>query len=217
MGRSTPLRIAVVNDYEIVVAGLAAVLRPFAARVDVVERDSQRKVVSDVDLVLYDTFGQPQGNAIHPATLIQGQAGGVVVFTWNTDPDLVEAAIEAGVAGYLSKGLEPRDLVSALERIAAGERVTPNAEPMPEGDSFGRWPGDEHGLTARESEVLALLCQGMSNEEIADRAFLALTTIKTHLRTIFRKLGVESRTQAVLWGVRHGFRPDILREIDGGS
>ena len=213
---SRPLRIAVVNDYAIVVAGLAAVLAPFADRVEVVETDSQLPVVSDVDLVLYDSFGQPQGRAMHLDQLVRDEGGTpIVVFSWNTDPDLVDQALQSGAAGYLSKGLEPEQLVDALERIMAGERLDPTRERMPEGDRFGRWPGDEEGLTAREAEVLALLCQGLSNEDIAARAFLALPTVKTHLRTIFSKLGLQSRTQVVLWGVQHGFRPDILRELGG--
>ena len=69
----------------------------------------------------------------------------------------------------------------------------------------------EEGLTDRESEVLALITQGMSNAEVADLTYLSPNTIKTYIRSIYRKIEVESRTQAVLWGVEHGFRADKRR------
>ena len=68
-----------------------------------------------------------------------------------------------------------------------------------------------HGLSPREAEVLALICQGFSNDEIADRAYLSINTVKTYVRTLYRKIGVESRTRALLWGIDHGFRPDRVR------
>ena len=64
---------------------------------------------------------------------------------------------------------------------------------------------------AREAEVIALITQGLGNEEIADRMFMSVNTIKTYIRTAYRKIGVDSRVRAVLWGVDHGFRPDTIR------
>ena len=206
----SPIRIAIANDYSIVVAGLATVLVPYEDRVRVVELDSQVPVEADVDIVLYDTFGQRQGRDMDLRSLHVGSAR-FAVYSWNTQPELVEAALDNGAAGYLSKGLDADQLVSGLERIAAGERVTPETDGMPDGDAVGSWPGQAEGLSARESEVLALLCQGLSNQEIADRGFIGLNTVKTHLRTVFGKIGVDSRTRALLWGIDHGFRPDVLR------
>lgn len=80
--------------------------------------------------------------------------------------------------------------------------------------TFGRWPGDKHGLSARESEVLALICQGLSNQQIAGQIFLGINTIKTHTRTAYRKVGATSRTQAVLWGLANGFEPDHGRVVN---
>jgi len=67
------------------------------------------------------------------------------------------------------------------------------------------WPGRAEGLTDRESEILALITQAKSNTDIAEIAYLSLNTVKSHLKTLYRKLGVRSRTEAALWGVRHGF------------
>ncbi|WP_344147224.1 response regulator transcription factor [Nocardioides koreensis] len=212
MGQAA-VRVAVVNDYELVVAGIAGVLAPYADRVEVVELDTRVPVQAEVDVVLYDSFGQSQGRRLDVTGLLGDSHAKLVVFSWNTDPELVEQSLERGAAGYLTKGLTGAELVDALERVHAGERVTPLQTPMRDGDDFGRWPGAEHGLSAREAEVLALLCQGLGNQEITEKAFLGMNTVKTHIRTLYRKIGVQSRTQAVLWGIDHGFRPDRSRHI----
>jgi NarL family two-component system response regulator LiaR len=207
---SQPLRIAIVNDYDIVVKGTAAVLDSFPDRIKIVELDSRMPVVSDVDIVLYDSFGQVQGDSVDISTLLRGQTSKLVIFSWNTEEQLVERAIASGAAGYLHKGLDADELVSALESVHAGQTVLPTGQ---DADEFGRWPGDDMGLSARESEVLALICQGLSNQDIAERAFLGINTVKTYIRTAYRKIGVTSRTQAVLWGMQHGFEPDRRRLI----
>ena len=73
------------------------------------------------------------------------------------------------------------------------------------------WPGRGEGLTDREAEILALITQGKSNAEVAALTYLSPNTIKSYIRTIYRKIDVLSRTQAVLWGVKHGFTPDHNR------
>lgn len=73
------------------------------------------------------------------------------------------------------------------------------------------WPGRGEGLTEREAEILALITQGKSNAEVAALTYLSPNTIKSYIRIIYRKIGVGSRTQAVLWGVEHGFTPDHRR------
>lgn len=209
---SAPVRVAVVNDYEIVVVGIAGILQQFPDRVQVVELDSGLPVRADVDVVLYDSFGQLQGNAMDVQGLVGGSDAKVVVFSWNLQPELVDEAFAAGASGYISKGVTGEELVKLIERVHAGDRVAPaaEAEETP-GDVFGTWPGEVNGLSPREAEVLALICQGLSNEEIADRAYLSINTVKTYVRTLYRKIGVESRTRALLWGIDHGFRPDRVR------
>jgi NarL family two-component system response regulator LiaR len=75
---------------------------------------------------------------------------------------------------------------------------------------IGDWPGRGVGLSAREAEVIALITQGLANEDIASRMYVSTNTVKTYIRSAYRKLGVDSRTRAVLWGIDHGFRPDKL-------
>jgi NarL family two-component system response regulator LiaR len=207
------VRVALVNDFELVVVGIAALLEPYRDRVEVVELDSNLPVLRDVDVILYDTFGQVQGKGVDVDSLVDGGSAKVVIYSWNLHRLLVDDSLEAGAVGYLSKAVEAKELVDAIERIHAGEILLPGgggtASPKPEGD----WPGKEHGLTAREAEIIALITQGLSNQEIAERSYLSINSVKTYIRTAYRKIGVERRAQAVLWGIKHGFEPDVLRRV----
>jgi DNA-binding NarL/FixJ family response regulator len=211
-----PIRVAVVNDYEIVVAGVAAVLAQHPDRVRVVELDSGLPVMSEVDVILYDTFGQVQGDGVDLEELVNGSSAKVVIFSWNTQPELVERAIARGARGYLSKQMTGADMVAGIERVHAGEVVTPEVG-TPADTEAGLWPGRDSGLTAREAEVVALITQGLSNQEIAERSYLSINSVKTYIRTAYRKIGVTRRAQAVAWGMKHGFEPDRLRVIDSGG
>ncbi len=214
------MRLAIVNDYEIVVIGVAAALQPFADRVDVIEIAAGQITVSDVDVLLYDTFAQQQGGAT-PVAELATDSRRLIVFSWEESPEAVQASLAAGASGFVSKRSSALQLVEAVEQVHAGQKVAPPnvdlyteetaAEAPHAGGVVGRWPGDELGLTPRESEILALICQGLSNNEITDRTFIGLNTVKTHIRALYRKIGVGSRTQAVVWGHQHGFTPDRSR------
>lgn len=205
----TPIRVAVVNDYELVVVGIAGILQRFPDQVRVVELDSGLEPEAEVDVVLYDSFGQPQGASLDVASLVGSTEAKVVIYSWNTQPELVEQSLAAGASGYICKSVTGEELVDQLLRVHAGDTVV--TEDVASDGEVGRWPGEEHGLSPREAEVLALICQGLTNEQICDRAFLSINTVKTYVRTLYRKIGVDSRTQAVLWGIDHGFRPDRVR------
>jgi two-component system, NarL family, response regulator LiaR len=215
MNQRRPVRVAIVNDYELVVVGVAALLEPFRDRIHIVELDSSLPVLrDDVDVILYDTFGQVQGKSVDVDNLVNGGRAKVVVYSWNLHQELVTDSLHAGVAGYLSKGMDAEDLVRAIEQIHAGQTVVPRtggtANPKPDSD----WPGKAQGLTVRESEIVALITQGLSNQEIADRSYLSINSVKTYIRTAYRKMGVERRAQAVLWGIKHGFEPDVVRRVE---
>jgi NarL family two-component system response regulator LiaR len=209
-----PVRIAIVNDYEIVVAGTAAVLAPYADRVEVVELDAQMKLVSDVDVLLYDTFGQVQGDRVEFSDLVEGEPPRVVIFSWNVDPTLVSRAMEKGASGYLSKALTADQLVESIERVHAGEVVLPSETEKSSAVVVGDWPGQQLALSAREAEIIALITQGLTNQEIAERAYLSINSIKSYIRSGYRKIGVTRRSQAVAWGMQNGFAPDRLRRVD---
>jgi DNA-binding NarL/FixJ family response regulator len=206
------IRVALVNDYDVVVLGLARILERYADRLVIVEIDTNAPVADRADVVLYDAFAQPESDRFEIASLTANpQVGQVVVYTWNLHPELVEQARAQGARGYLSKALPARELVAALEAVHDGEVVVNEPDRRVRAVNGSEWPGRSEGLTDRESEVLALITQGMSNAEVAGLTYLSPNTIKTYIRSVYRKIGAASRTQAVLWGVEHGFQPDHRR------
>ena len=209
---SAPLRLAIVDDYAVVIAGVASFLA--AERIEVVETGASQPVISDVDIVLYDTFAQVQGTGIDLEDFVRDSGAKVVIYSWNLQRKLIEQAIAGGARGYLSKVLTGPEIVAALERVMRGEIVILPGDSETSVDGAGDWPGRSAGLTPREAEILALITQGLSNEEIAKRAFLSINSVKTYIRTAYRKINVASRSQAVLWGVDNGFKPDTLRTVD---
>jgi DNA-binding NarL/FixJ family response regulator len=207
-----PVQIAVVDDYDVVVAGVANMLEPYRDRVVVAELDTGRPVEDDVDIALYDSFAQPESDQQEIKVLVDNpRAHRVVVYTWNFHPELVSKARDLGVSGYLSKSLTARELVGALEAVHAGEVVVSQSSTRSRTLGSLDWPGRREGLTDREAEILALITQGKSNAEVASLTYLSPNTVKSYIRNIYRKIGVGSRTKAVLWGVDHGFAPDYHR------
>jgi DNA-binding NarL/FixJ family response regulator len=207
-----PITVALVDDYDVVVRGVANMFDQYSDRVMIAELDSNEPVVEAVDIAMYDSFAQPESDHDEIAALVANRrARRVVVYTWNFHPELVRGAQQQGVHGYLSKTLPARELVAALEAIHAGETVISSAPARRRSHVGLDWPGRREGLSDRESEILALITQGKSNAEVATLTYLSPNTVKSYIRTIYRKIDVSSRSQAVLWGVRHGFTPDHHR------
>ena len=205
------IRLAIVNDYEVVVHGLASMLRSYSDRIEVVEGDAGAHPESRVDIALFDTFAQSFRDCERIARLVSDpRVGKVVVYTWSADDPAVGQTRVPGIAAYISKRLAAADLVSALERVHDGDPVRLHDSgrgPLVGGD----WPGREEGLTARESEVLSLITQGYSNNDIVETTMLSINSIKSYIRSAYRKIGVTSRSRAILWGIDHGFQPDRSR------
>jgi NarL family two-component system response regulator LiaR len=160
-------------------------------------------------VVLYDDFASTK----QLGDFVAAAGTKVVVFSSNTGWTAVQAALGAGCAGYVFKGSSEERLVTALERVYAGERVVETGPDRADGTLAGVWPGREHGLTPRESEILALICQGLTNDTIAATLFLSVNSVKTYIRTLYRKIGVQRRSQAVLFGIGNGF----LQPVTGAA
>ena len=190
-----PIRVAVANDYELVVVGLAAMLAPFSDRVEVCDAILLgQPIAHPVDVALYDTFGRQDstGEAVREL-LDSGQVKLVVIYTGTPRAAQAATAVEAGAAGVLSKSRPATAVVEALERIVGGEQVIDDGG----GTQHAPWPGAALGLTARQSEVVALLLQGMTNAEIASALYVDINTVKTHLRHVYKTLGARSRSQVL--------------------
>jgi two-component system, NarL family, response regulator LiaR len=182
----------------------------------VVERTTEDGPDHRVDVALLDCFALPDGAGIIATLAEHPNVGKVAVYAWDVDRDLIDAALRSGAHGYLGKGLDGRRLAEGIVAVHRGEDVVARsaadpdaADPDPAEDTgVRRWPGQAAGLTERESEVLALITQGRSTRDIGAALYIGVNSVKTHTQKVFRKIGVSTRTEAALWGIDHGFRPD---------
>jgi DNA-binding NarL/FixJ family response regulator len=192
------VRVAAVNDYEIVVAGLGAMLARHDDRLAVVDAivigESLR---APVDVALYDTFGRQGVAATALRTLAaMPDVGRVAVFTSDLHPELIAQARAAGARGFISKQLSGDEIADALVRVAHGEIViATTASPRAVRPDLD-WPGKERGLTERESQVIVLAAEGLSNPEIATALYLSPHTVKGYISQALRKLGLRNRVEA---------------------
>lgn len=142
----------------------------------------------------------------------------LMLTTFDLD-DYVFGALEAGVSGFLLKDAEPETIINAIRQVAAGNGTIDQALTRRIMREFAQRRslqavGSSRGsdvLTSREQEILLLLAQGMSNEEIARTLVVETSTVKSHLARILPKLGVRSRLQAVVWAYQNRFvdLPDL--------
>jgi two-component system, NarL family, response regulator LiaR len=204
-----PLRVAIVNDFEVVVAGVLGMLSPYSRQVAVVELDVATNPSQAVDVALFDTYGQPGLGLGRVRSLAEShEVGSVAVYTWGLTDAARQAAYQAGAKALIAKTLPAQQLVASLQAVAEGQTVYTGRF---RSTRLGAWPGAHWGLSARESETLALLATGMPNRAIAEALFVSENTVRTHLKSIFRKLGVSNRSQALTralgdpsFSIRHG-------------
>ena len=210
------LRLAVVNDYEVIVRGLAAMLADESS-LEVVEMDCLLPVSQDVHVALYDAFAMRGMRDSEIDEIVASErVGSLVLYTWTASAEMVQEARRRGLGGVIAKGDPVDTLVAALHRAHSGDFVVSEqfGDPVAdEGPEVRTWPGRAEGLTSREAEVIGLITQGLSNQEIAERLYLSINSIKSYIRSAYRTMGVSTRAQAVLWGVDHGLAPRRLRVL----
>jgi DNA-binding NarL/FixJ family response regulator len=130
----------------------------------------------------------------------------VVMLTAFSDRDRVVAALDAGAIGYLLKDSEPDEVLEAIRAAARGD--APLAPRAARQLLAARASEQRADLSKREREVLALVAEGLPNKLIARRLEISEKTVKTHLTSVFQRIGVSDRTQAALWARRHGIGTD---------
>jgi DNA-binding NarL/FixJ family response regulator len=204
-----PIRVALVNDYEIIVEGLRVMLEPFADRINVVELVAGDTPDMRCDVALFDTFaGRRHALGRVREMLADRHVGKVVLYTWDAPAAFLDDATAARVDGVILKSDAGVRLVEAIERVHRGEPV---------GIDEARADEPPTVLSEREREVLALLAQGASNREIAAELYLSIDTVKTHVRHLFAKLDVSNRTRAALEAERFGVAPPVGRSWAGAT
>lgn len=204
------LRVLIVDDHEVFGTSLARTLAD-EDDLDVVGAvttvgEAVRLAAGSVDVVLAD-FRLAEGDGVELTRTLRAQHPNitVVMLTASNDDAVLAAALDAGCSGFVTKA-EPLDTVlAAIRGAAAGEAiVTPAllARLLPRLGSTQR--GRNPDLTAREREVLNLITQGMTNQEIAQTLFLSRDTVRNHVASILSKLGVHSKLQAAAAASRRG-------------
>src|SRR5213078_4119858 len=131
----------------------------------------------------------------------------VIMVTMHDNPAYLREAVRAGAAGYLLKDVSKDDLIDAIRQVATGGAFIESQ--MLKGMLSEMKPGSTtapaaRNLTKREREILALVAEGLSNREIADKLVLSPETVKSHVAAILEKLNVSDRTQAAIYAVRNG-------------
>jgi len=202
-----PVRVAAVNDYELVVAGVATLLEAYPDRLNVRDRLVIGEPISDgpIDVALYDTYGRI-GLAAPALTALLAipEVERVAIFSLDMSPALVDDARRVGAHGFISKALSGDEIADAIVAVAAGQPVfAHDISPTPALADLD-WPGKSHGLSERESQVLVLIGEGLNNTEIAKSLYLSVETIKSHISTIFKKIHARNRAQAAAWVARSG-------------
>ena len=191
------IRVALVNDYMIVLEGLRAVLRLSEPEIQVVEMDVRKGPRRSVDVTLFDTYGQHGSLGDRVRSLrVDPSNGAIVVFSFSDQPHMVRRAMRSGAQGFISKAVPRQQIIDGIKLAADGERIVHTRRSQNKVDDALQWPGRDVFLTGRESELLSLLPTGMTNRELAGTLYVSENTIKTQLRGLYVKLGVRNRAQA---------------------
>jgi len=211
--RHETIRVLIADDHAIVREGLRTILG-FQEGVEVVGEASDGQEAVDLaqellaDVVLMDIrMSKLDGVEATRRIKAQNPQIGVIVLTNYDDDRYVFEGIEAGASGYLLKDIGADDLSEAIHRVARGESLMAPSVLRKVLDEFAHRAEERElpheGLTPRELEVLQALARGLKNEEIAKELFITEKTVKSHLGSIFSKLGVNDRSQAILYAIKH--------------
>jgi DNA-binding NarL/FixJ family response regulator len=195
--QATPIRVAVVDDHPMLRDGIASLLKQRAGLEVVATGDSVDDATSilgraDVDVLVLDVrLGTTSG--LSALQRSKSDRPAVVVLTAYAYPQYAQAALRLGASGFVLKNAPIDELIGAIRNAAAG------------GLTFTLRPGEPVALTAREFEVVGLVVDGRSNDEIGAELGIAPRTVETHLRRVFERLGVMSRTELATRALREGW------------
>lgn len=222
---TNPIRIMLADDHKVLRQGIAQVLDAQADMQVVAQADNGQDAVRlarlhQPDITLLD-INMPEMDGVEAARQILAEhpQTGIIILTMYRNDELVFEAIKAGVRGYLLKEAELDELLAAVRSVARGEAAI---DPVIAGRVLDqiRQPkaiknASEPILAERDVEILRLLAQGLSNQEIASQLAIAEKTVRNRLSLIFSQLELKNRTQAALYAMRHGLtQSDALGESE---
>ncbi|RRO16957.1 DNA-binding response regulator [Saccharopolyspora rhizosphaerae] len=212
-----PQRLVLVDDHEMVLHGLGAMLGHFPDEVSIAGQVTTAAealavvVEQKPDVVLCDVrIGKESGLDLCRQITTEHPDTKVVLLTVYDDEHYLYQALRVGASGYILKRIDGQELVGHLRRVREGETVVDPALAGRVALSAARlhagefWSGAHLGLTQRESEVLELLVAGHSNRAVASKLVVSEDTVKSHVRGLYRKLGVADRSGAIAVALREG-------------
>jgi DNA-binding NarL/FixJ family response regulator len=200
------IRVLLADDHSLVRRGFRRMLDDDSAILVVGEAgDGEEAIALSARLqpqVIVMDWAMPRASGLEATRRILTDSPGVaiLILSMHSEQTLVRQALAAGARGYILKSAVDLDLAAAVKRVAAGETVIDPAL-----DRDAALPGERsHGLTARELEVLQLICDGLSNREIAARLELSVNTVSVHRTNIMTALGVHKAAELVVYALQHG-------------
>ena len=200
---SRPTKVLVTSEHEVVCSGLTTLLdahpgfTTLIGSVDIL-------LLEGADVVLYDVQGLLDSDGSELDRLVKENDVAVLAVTRDLRPELADRALEKGVDGCVSLDVGAEELVAAVEAAAWGDL---HGDGSPGAVDFTLNPAREPDLphlAPREAEVLALITEGLSNADIAQRLYLSINSVKTYIRGAYRRIDVQTRSQAVVWAMQHG-------------
>lgn len=208
------IKVFIADDHEMVRIGVAAYLSAQPDMTVVGEASNGEEAVEkvlqlkpDIDIILMDNVMPVKTGAEATSEILKAwPEAKIMMVTSFLDDDKVYPALEAGAISYILKTSNAKQIADAIRKTVSGESVL---EPEVTSKMIHRMRNTSGNplheqLTDREMEVLLLIAQGKSNQEIADELFIALKTVKTHVSNILSKLEVQDRTQAVVYAFQNG-------------
>lgn len=211
------IRVLVVDDHEMVRLGITSFLETEPCVSVVGEARSGREALKQArelcpDVILMDLLMEDMdGIAATRAILHDCPDTKVIVLTSYVDDELVYPALEAGAVSYLLKTANAEEVARAVQAAVRGESVVDPKVMKKLVHRIHRQKPLHASLTDRELEVLMLIAEGKTNQDIADTLHIGLKTVKTHVSNILSKLEVDDRTQAAVYAHRHGLVNDSSR------
>jgi DNA-binding NarL/FixJ family response regulator len=203
------IRVLIADDHAVIRTGLAQLVSAIEDVAVVGTADNGQEAIElcadSAPVVVLMVLERPVVDGIQATRQIKADQPevAVVILTSFSDRDRILRALDAGAAGYLLKDVEPDDLARAIQAAARGDvPLDPKAARALLSARTTSSPGD--ALSDREREVLLLVAEGLPNKLIARRLSLSEKTVKAHLTSVFRQIGVTDRTQAALWAVENG-------------
>ena len=217
--QAEPVSVLIADDRKVVRDAFGLVLQN--AGIDVVDtvttgREAiERTLALRPEIVLLD-IAMPEMDGLAALPVIRYLCPGstVIILTSHAEESLRDRAAELGAAGFIPKATDPADLIQAIRQAAEGQAIlasptssedTPKPPTFPKDNIAQLEAQSAVEFTEQEEEIIRLMLDGCSNQSIVEQLVISLNTLKTHVSNIYGKMGVSSRTEAVLWAIRNGY------------